>query len=115
MLLTPAHIVIVVELNGFISGSLLQQRPLYKPPMFNFRSRTVLWRYVALKSMHSKLRKVGPFLKSGHILLDHKSKGVGLLTLQSMTRGGWHISNCHVITNMPGILQSHPQTKYFMG
>ena len=35
MLLTPPHIIIVVWLNGFISGSLLQQRPLYKPPTFH--------------------------------------------------------------------------------
>ena len=67
MLLTPPHTVLVVLLNGFISGSLLQQHPLYKPPMFNFRSPTVLWRYVALKSMHSKLREVVPFLRSCHI------------------------------------------------
>ena len=67
MPLTPPHTVLMVLLNGFISGSLLQQHPLYKPPMFNFRSPTVLWRYVALKSMHSKLHKVVPFLRSCHI------------------------------------------------
>ena len=33
--LTPPHIIIVVQLNGFISGSLLQQCPLYKPPTFH--------------------------------------------------------------------------------
>ena len=55
MPLTPPHTVLVVLLNGFISSSLLQQHPLYKPPMFNFRSPTALRRYVALKSMHSKL------------------------------------------------------------
>ena len=43
MPLTPPHIVIVVQLNGFISGSLLQQRPLYKPPMFHLdRNRTII-------------------------------------------------------------------------
>ena len=42
MLLTPPHIIIVVQLNGFISGSLLQQRPLYKPPTFHLdRYRTI--------------------------------------------------------------------------
>ena len=35
MPLTLPHIVTVVRLNGFISGSLLQQRPLCKPPMFH--------------------------------------------------------------------------------
>ena len=35
VLLTLPHIVIVVQLNGFISGSLLQQRPLYKPTTFH--------------------------------------------------------------------------------
>ena len=29
------HIVIVVQLNGFISSSLLRQCPLYKPPTFH--------------------------------------------------------------------------------
>ena len=35
MLLTPPNIIIVVQLNGFISGSLLQQCPLYEPPTFH--------------------------------------------------------------------------------
>ena len=61
MPLTPPHIVIVVRLNGIISGSLLQQRPLCKPPTFHLGCV-----HAALKSMHSKLREVGPFLKSGH-------------------------------------------------
>ena len=40
----------------------------------SFRSRTVLRRYAALKSMHSKLHEVGPFLKSGHIYRIYSNK-----------------------------------------
>ena len=35
MPLTPPHIIIVVQLNGFISSSLRQQRSLCKPPTFH--------------------------------------------------------------------------------
>ena len=38
MPLTPPHIIIVVQLNGFISSSLIQKCPLCKPPTFHLES-----------------------------------------------------------------------------